>query len=828
MLSRTTCFARRRHCAVERVNESQEETNTMSPSARDVDENPNQGRDTFVTQLPQRIAAIEDIWSKLSTTVWDQDLLESLYDRVREISELSKSLSMFQLNETVFSLEVYLSSFVGSDIRPDASQIEAISGLVRALNTAAKVSPSAEPETSAGQVTIFVLGAKGGLTTEVGTALNRIDSDVHYFSDVDTLLGQMQARPPRVIIADTAMLPEMPPLSAEIIRLRAQMSLHIPLLFISNSSSLQLRVDAIRAGGDGYFVSPLDANAIAAQISEIALPDMQQPYRVVVVEDDPTQAEFAGSILRKSGMEVLLVTEPTQVMERLRDFAPDLILMDIYMPEVNGIELTTIIRDHPEFVAVPIVFLSGEQNADKQLDALSVGGDDFIAKPIRPRHLLSVVETRIRRARQMKTATGHTTKHDRVTGLFSRQYLLDKVAQTIAKDTIGAAAVVAVRPDGSQALREQLGVGGTDHLLADLGSVIEDQISGTDLAARIGEQEFGILVQRDSEAALEQAVQRMLTAIAQHVFAGQVDLTASAGLCIINRSHADANGIVNRALAACSEAQGKGSGQYHVHVSSSQATAPEPAVAASADDLTDRLKKALTNDGFIIQYQPLLDLQTRGSETYEIVVRLEDREGDLVGGKTLVDAADAAGVGESLDQWILDRAIDILKQRRESGRRTRVFVHQSIHTALNANMSAWLTGRLRAKQIVGTGLVVDFSLSDLSQDLKTAQQNITALRGMDVEVSLSRFPEKEAAFKILRFLKAGYIKIAPRLLKADRAVISAVIRYAHEANAKVIVSNIDDPRSIDLHWSSGADFLQGNFIQRPLENMDYDFSQVVI
>ena len=55
-----------------------------------------------------------------------------------------------------------------------------------------------------------------------------------------------------------------------------------------------------------------------------------------------------------------------------------------------------------------------------------------------------------------------------------------------------------------------------------------------------------------------------------------------------------------------------------------------------------------------------------------------------------------------------------------------------------------------------------------------------------------------------------------------------MIRQAHEASAKVIVSNVDDPRSIDLHWSSGADFLQGNFIQRPLENMDYDFSQVVI
>ena len=194
----------------------------------------------------------------------------------------------------------------------------------------------------------------------------------------------------------------------------------------------------------------------------------------------------------------------------------------------------------------------------------------------------------------------------------------------------------------------------------------------------------------------------------------------------------------------------------------------------------------------------------------------------------MLEAADSAGVRTELDEWILERGLNILKQRRESGRRTRIFVHQSAPSAMNVDMPAWLLGRLRARQMVGSGLVIDYSLPDLSQDLKVAQQNIRTLREMDVEVSLSRFPEKDAAFKVLRFLQANYINIAPRLLKADRHVISNVIRQAHEAAAKVIVSNIDDPRSIDLHWSSGADFLQGNFIQRPLENMDYDFSQVVI
>ena len=800
----------------------------MAPPPVDIEANQSQERDAFIGQLPKRIAAIEDIWAKLTGTAWDAAQLEALYDRVREISEYSKAHSLFQLNESVFSLEVYLSSFVGSDISPGSAQIDAISGLVRALKTAATMTTPTghDDEPASGEISVFVLGGKGDLTAELTSALRDRGCEVQHFRDTDSLLRQLQEHAPRVIVADTVMLPEMPPLSAELVRLRSHMSINIPLIFVSNSTALQLRVDAIRAGGDGYLVSPLDAAAVAAQIRAAASPDQQRPYRVVVVEDDPTQADFAGSILRKAGVEVLQVTEPVKVIESLRTFKPDLILMDIYMPEVNGIELTTIIRDHQEFVAIPIVFLSGEQNADKQLDALSVGGDDFIAKPIRPKHLLGIVQTRIRRARQLLSATGQPPKHDRVTGLFSRQHFLDRVAKQIdgAADE-GQAGVLLVRPDSLPTLQKQIGVGGVDHLMSEFGAILAGQITDTDLAARIDENTFGVLLRRDSADHLVHLAEAILRSIGGHEFSNQVSTTASIGLCFIDDRLEDANGIVSRAATACEEAGKHGGNRVHTHRSDADS---QEILAAPEDNLSQRIKATLHENSFSILYQPMLDLQTRGSETYEIVLRMANAQGDLIGDRQLLEAAEVAGVCAELDRWILERAIDILKQRRESGRRTRIFVHQSSHSALDVNLPAWLLGRLRSKQVVGTGLVVDFRLPDLSQDLKTAQQNIKALRDMDVDVSLSRFPEKEAAFKVLRFLQAGYINIAPRLLKADRETIGSVIRQAHDASAKVIVSNVDDPRSIDLHWSSGADFLQGNFIQRPLENMDYDFSQVVI
>jgi diguanylate cyclase (GGDEF)-like protein len=784
-------------------------------------------REAFVGQLPQRMAAVEQVWSTLHSGGWDVEQLDALYERVREIAELAKQFSLFQLNESAFSLEVYLSSFIGTDIKPDETKLSALDGLVRTLRTAVDTADGRhgtlhEPH---GGVTIYALGDKGGVISGITDALRHSDCNLLYFSDAETLLGQLEQRPPQVILADTAMLPQMNALSAELTRLRSQLSVHIPLIFVSGSSALQLRVDAIRAGGDGFFVAPVDADAVAAHVLETA-ESQRNPYRVLIVEDDPTQAEFVAAILGKAGMQVKAITEAVKVMDGLQAFQPDLILMDIYMPEVNGIEMTSIIRDHAEFVTTPIVFVSGEQNSDRQFDALSVGGDDFIAKPIKPKHLVNVIETRVRRARQVRSATRQSSKHDRVTGLFSRQHFLDSVARlTEDRQRSGHAAVMVISPDRVDGLKDTVGVGGIDQLYAELGGLLHERVGDRDIAARLDDRAFAILAQRPEMTDIEALAQQILGEIAGFRFQGEHRMTASVGLCYLDDRSADATGIVTRASHAWSEAAEHGGNRVHTH-SAEHDSLELP--ARGVRELGDIIRDALRDDSFVILYQPLLDLQNRGSETYEIVLRVADSQGDLVGGKTLLEAAAKAGLAEEMDRWILDRAIDILKQRRETGRKTLIFVHQSPGSALDPNLAAWVTGRLRHKQVVGTGLVMDFSLSDLSRDLKTAQSNIAALRKMDIEVALSRFPEKEAAFKVLRFLQATYISIAPRLLKADRDTISSVIRQAHDARARVIVSNVDDARSIDLHWSSGADYLQGNFIQRPLENMDYDFSQVVI
>jgi diguanylate cyclase (GGDEF)-like protein len=775
------------------------------------------------------MAAIEENWSELTNREWTATSLEKLYGRVREISESSSRFGLYQLNENVFSAEVYLSSFVGMEQQPATDQLEAIEGLLRNLRTAVASCSETEINPATPGQSIFLLARQGGETLAgLMGAFAAAERKVRTFQDTDSLLEAIKNELPVAIVADTSALPSMSPLSHEITRLKNERSVIIPLIFLSSSSNLQLRVEAIRAGSDAYFVAPFDAREIAQRVIQLSDQHAEKPFRIMVVEDDPTQAEFAASILRKAGMEVITVTEPMRVLDALAETPPDLILMDIYMPNVNGIELTTVIREQNEFVGIPIVFLSGEQDADKQMDALSVGGDDFIPKPIRPKHLLAVVESRVRRSRRMFNALGSSQAHDRLTGLLSRQRFVERVTKALQKAPAQDAAVglLALGPDHTGELRDRLGMGGLDALMSELAKVIRTPLAENDAAAKLGEHVLGLLVKRGKEQQLHELAARLHESVAGHPFetgGTSLQVTIGVGICLLDERLDDPDILLRRAEDALEKAQQAGDDQTHEHRLSQ-----EKSVDRESNGLTATIRSCLANDTFLVRYQPLLDLQSRDSENYEIALRMPAPSGDLLGERDIRAPAEQAGLAGDIDHWLLKRALAILKKRRGLGRKTHIFVRQSATSLLDPNLASWLLGHLRSEQMVGTGLVLDFRLSDLSQDIKAAQHNIAALRELNIGISLSRFPEKPAAFKVLRYVKADYISIAPRLLKAERDVISSVIDQSHRAGAKVIVSNIDDPRSIDLHWSSGADFLQGNFIQRPLDNMDYDFSQVVI
>ena len=124
---------------------------------------------------------------------------------------------------------------------------------------------------------------------------------------------------------------------------------------------------------------------------------MSAAPKILVVDDEPDILEFLSYNLEAEGFDVSVASNGVLGLEKAREVEPDLIVLDIMMPEMDGVELCRRLRADPTFDRTAITFLTARQEDYSQIAALEQGGDDYISKPIKPRVLVARIKAMLRR-----------------------------------------------------------------------------------------------------------------------------------------------------------------------------------------------------------------------------------------------------------------------------------------------------------------------------------------------------------------------------------------------------------------------------------------------
>lgn len=119
--------------------------------------------------------------------------------------------------------------------------------------------------------------------------------------------------------------------------------------------------------------------------------------KILVVDDEPDILEFIEYNLKREGYQVFLGSNGQEAIEKAKQVKPDLILLDVMMPVLDGIEACKSLRELPEFKTTFIVFLTARSEEYSEIAGFNAGADDYIAKPIKPRVLLSRINAILRR-----------------------------------------------------------------------------------------------------------------------------------------------------------------------------------------------------------------------------------------------------------------------------------------------------------------------------------------------------------------------------------------------------------------------------------------------
>ena len=283
----------------------------------------------------------------------------------------------------------------------------------------------------------------------------------------------------------------------------SELARRVPVLLVSSDTSFENRLAAARAGVAGVLTRPLDVSDLAEWLEQFTGAARGASYSVLIIDDDELLAETYALALESAGMRASVVTNPASALDQMSPRSPDLVLMDMQMPGANGIEVAQVIRQSRRYLSLPIVFLSAERDPARQLAARKLGGDDFIAKPVDPSRLVSLVRMRAERAVALRSMMDR----DSLTGLLNHGRFKDRLAHELERCRRSNSEInlALIDLDRFKLVNDTYGHTSGDRVLRALSQTLTAGLRRTDVIGRYGGEEFGVIL-LDTQPHLSQPV----------------------------------------------------------------------------------------------------------------------------------------------------------------------------------------------------------------------------------------------------------------------------------------------------------------------------------
>jgi len=367
----------------------------------------------FHQQLPDTISELGHQWAGLCQEEPSHEDIVRLHVMVHGLTGSSGTFGAMAVSTVAAEMEALLKmqadkERVNGDSLTDSNFRSKIDSLFEQLVEASETwRPTAipfvapvinEPSLKKGGEAIYLVEDDPLVARDISACLEKANYQVEHFltlSDFEAACTDIQ---PDAVLMDM-MFEGSEVDGSQLVKDLDQYLSNLPVIFISRRGDVEARLAATRAGATRYFTKPLDMDKLVQTLD--GLFDRQpDPYRILLVDNDAALLDYSSTILREAGMRVEALSNPLECLDALAGFKPDLILLDVYMPQCSGLELAQVIRQDDDWAQIPIVFLSTEPDPDQQLAALDLGADDFINKSIEPRHLIKAILARAKRSRR--------------------------------------------------------------------------------------------------------------------------------------------------------------------------------------------------------------------------------------------------------------------------------------------------------------------------------------------------------------------------------------------------------------------------------------------
>ena len=581
--------------------------------------------------------------------------------------------------------------------------------------------------------------------------------------------------------------------------------------------------------GASVQVASLDDPSLAARLLELADVPAPDVFRVLVVDDDAASSRYLRLVLEQGGMQVRECADPRRVPALVAAQPPDLLLLDLHMPELDGLTLTMTLRQQPALALLPILFISGEEREHVRFLAIQAGADDFLCKPVRPRVLLAEVGSRIKRARwahRQRSASEPAATAQRRVGLLRRGDFLAQLATACRRSEEGCQVLMSIKIDQATDLAKRLGHSGVYEAEQAVAARFAELLDHRDAYTLWLEFGFGVLVIRDNAdevAAMAQEMCRHVRARPFVVRGAALDLTVSVGLALppTGAGLGDPDRWFAAAYAGMSIAHRMGGDRHDGVLRASRGDMPAERVLI----IREFVKTAAQGEHIVVEYQPMLPL--RGALLtghYAQAVKLRDFRAPLAGIRRdeYLEAAREAGAVGMIERIGLFNAFESIQEERLRGRNSRIHVPMDLATMDRARLD-WLLTELRRRKTLADGLVIELDAPPLLADPALVAV-VRQLHDAGVTLSLAEPSGSLALLDRLYDTPVHFLRLPHSALEGvGAAAFSTLMAPWRDRGRGVIVDQVRHLDAVSQLWDLGIDFLQGDTLAATSPRLDYDF-----
>ncbi len=780
--------------------------------------------------LKREIAQLDGKWESIRTVHELAVPIEEFDKTIIHCRELAVLANQTELSELLLDIEVYLSGFVEKTIVPNALHLKQLNTIIKpifSIKINDKQTINIESNKRSPQPrSIYYLHAPSRINVPLTHILAEHRFAVRPFMAVDDLIQELKHKIPDTLVVDAHYIGDLSCIIQHANNNLTANTARASIIVVSRNRRINARLLALRNGADEFFGPDDRCKEVAKRICELTYGTDSNPYHVVVIDDDQTQTQLIELILKSAGIKSTVFNDSQNALDKIDQLSVDLIITDLYMPGIDGMELTALIRQKNAYKNLPIIVLSGEESESIRFSALAVGADDFFTKPIRPRHLISAVNGRIRRSRQLLESLLNDSEGVSVSGLSSRKHFLKKLSELHVDNSTSNDGLLHIEVDNIEKLRFQLGINGTDELLEELAQLIFSRVQHSGLVCKYGFCSLLATLSHALSKHISDVTRELCQLVSQHVFLidqTSCSVTISIGLCHM-RDHPSSAKILSTAEQACLDALRAGGNQVEESYIRKGSDYDE-----SEKHLIELINRKQLGQTFVSFYQPIVCVHASKTPVYRLTLLLRNPGSKPIRRYDYEKVILREGLEADLDQLNINFAIQQLAVENDIS--PQLFIPLSSTGLTQGNLIRDMLNQMRKNKLSTNQIIIEFSMDDLRSQIKRAMDWLPRCKRAGIRTCMSRINGDRNSIQALTLIDTDFIRLTPELLyenkKGNEERLQTVLRHAKSLGRQIVLPGLNQANRVARYWNLGADFMEGDIIGEPRRFMDFDFTAAI-